>query len=154
MNPYSNFTELISATPYSKKREALEPFTTDYIMKLVAIGIRPTVEQMLSRIFSSIEILMTGNVSWMKIGEKYSFQIVTNEKVTRIDFMSDGELLASIIRETDVVWETFGHLPKKVTLMRYQWPDWRVQKGTLEDAYVVMLKKIGALEKCYRDIIA
>ena len=146
--------ELIKSASYAQKQDAHYPFTNDYVTSLLAVKVYPTVEQMLSRMFTSIETLLDGRIASVSIDDEYSLHLTrVRDKITRIEFRLKGEEFATILREEDVPCEIFGHLPKKVDLMRYTWPQWPPNEGTLEDEYKRMLIRTDKFQTACRRLV-
>ena len=135
---------------FEQRQAVLEPFSSDFLSELAAIGVRPTVEQMLQRMLTSAELLLKTTNQLVTINEQYAIQVQVQGKVTRVEFFSNTLIIATAIQEKDAMWELPGRIPKKVTHMHYSWPGWSPANGSLEEQYSAMLQKIGAYEKAYK----
>lgn len=149
----STLSDLFSHASFEQRQAAREPFNSDFLSELAAIGVRSTVEQMLYRLLTSAELLLEATTYLVAINEQYAIQVQIKGKVTRVDFFSDTAIIATAIQEKDVMWELPGRIPKKITHMRYSWPEWPPMNGSLEEQYASMLQKIGAYEKAYKQAL-
>lgn len=147
-------TDYLSKIPYTQKQEVREPFQGDLLAELMAIGVRPTVEEMTYRMLCSIGTLCENKDNGFQVDTQHSFMFRVRGNVHQVDFMSNGQVIATVSKEPDVIWKVYDKIDKKVTLVRQNWPGWPYAQGTPEESYKYMLQRIGAFEKAYKNALA
>ena len=146
-------TELLSKMPPAKRQEARDIFTTDFILMMESIKVRPTVEQRVSRILSSIGFLLGSGNALVRIDDTRALMVVTRENITRIDFMDDSEVIVSLTREAGIVWELPDRYPKKIDFMQYELSKWSREHGSLQDRYVALCLQMERFQAAYQQVL-
>ncbi len=146
-------TQIYSQVAGAIQQQVKEPFSEDLLLELMAIGVRSTVEQMTYRILRSSEKLLGNQNHTIAIDEQYSFNYRVLGKNRTVEFFNKSDLIASITQEPDTEWHISGQLPKRVTLLKHEWPGWPYVNGSPEETYKHILQKMNAFEKVYRNAL-
>jgi hypothetical protein len=147
-------TQIYSQVAGSIQQQAKEPFSEDLLLELMAIGVRSTVEQITYRILRSAETLLGNQNQVIVIDEQYTLNYHVSGKNRTVEFFNKSDLVASITQEPDTEWHIVGHIPKRVTLLKHEWPGWPYVYGSPEETYKHILQKMNVFEKAYRNALS